>query len=86
MPELWGDPTILPEGGPTNPHISQPWRGIIIRARETTVEGSLEDCLASIDKDNALAKYACHFNLIQQNLDRNNAQTTKSHTFRTGNG
>ena len=48
---------------------------ILIRAWETAVEGTLEDGLVSLDKENALAKYADHFTLTQQDLDGNNVQT-----------
>ena len=49
---------------------------ILIRAWETAVEGALEDGLVSLDEENALAKYADHFALTQQDLDRNRAQTS----------
>ena len=49
---------------------------ILIRARETAVEGALEDGLVSLDEENALAKYADHFALTQKELDGNRAQTS----------
>ena len=49
---------------------------ILIRAWETAVEGALEDGLVSLDEENALAKYADHFALTQQELDGNRAQTS----------
>ena len=49
---------------------------ILIRAWETAVEGSLEDGLVSLDGENALAKYADHFGLTQQDMDGNGAQTS----------
>ena len=49
---------------------------LLIRAWEAAVEGTLEDGLMSLDEENALAKYADHFGLSQQDLDRNGAQTS----------
>ena len=49
---------------------------LLIRAWEAAVEGALEDGLVSLDEEPALAKYASHFNLAQQGLDRNGAQTS----------
>ena len=49
---------------------------LLIRAWETAVQGALEDGLLSLDEENALAKYAGHFSLTQQDLDQNGAQTS----------
>ena len=49
---------------------------LLIRAWEAAVEGALEDGLVSLDEESALAKYASHFNLTQQGLDGNGAQTS----------
>ena len=49
---------------------------LLIRAWEAAVEGALEDGLVSLGEENALAKYADHFNLTQEGLDGNGAQTT----------
>ena len=49
---------------------------LLIRAWEAAVEGTLEDGLVSLDEESALAKYASHFNLTQQGLDGNGAQTS----------
>ena len=51
-------------------------KGLQVRAWEAAVEGALEDGLVSLDEENALAKYISHFNLTQQDLDRNGVQTT----------
>ena len=51
-------------------------RRILIRAWEAAVEGALEDDLLSLDEENALAKYAAHFGLTQQDLDGNGVQTS----------
>ena len=51
-------------------------RRILIRAWEAAVEGALEDGLLSLDEENALAKYAAHFGLTQQDLDGNGVQTS----------
>ena len=48
---------------------------LLLRAWEAAVEGALEDGLASLDEENALAKYAGHFGLTQKNLDGNGTQT-----------
>ena len=49
---------------------------LLIRAWETAVQGALEDGLLSLDEENALARYADHFSLAQQDLDRNGVQTS----------
>ena len=49
---------------------------LLIRAWETVVQGALEDSLLSLDEENALARYADHFSLTQQDLDRNGVQTS----------
>ena len=49
---------------------------ILVRAWEAAVEGALEDGLVSLDEENALAKYAAHFGLTQQDMDGNGAQTS----------
>ena len=51
-------------------------RGILVRAWEAAVEGALEDGLVSLDEEAALAKYSAHFNLTQQDMDQNGAQTS----------
>ena len=51
-------------------------RQILIRAWEEAVEGAIEDGLLSLDEENALAKYSDHFDLTQEELNRNGAQTT----------
>ena len=51
-------------------------KGLQVRAWEAAVEGALEDGLMSLDEENALAKYISHFNLTQQDLDRNGVQTS----------
>ena len=51
-------------------------RQLLIRAWEEAVEGAIEDGLLSLDEESALAKYAGHFSLAQENLDRNGAQTS----------
>ena len=51
-------------------------RQLLIRAWEEAVEGALEDGLISLDEENALAQYADHFDLTQEELNRNGAQTT----------
>ena len=53
-------------------------KGLLIQAWEAAVEGALEDGLVSLDEESALAKYASHFNLTQQGLDGNGAQTSLS--------
>ena len=49
---------------------------LLIRAWETAVQGALEDGLLSLDEENALARYADHFSLTQQDLDQNGVQTS----------
>ena len=49
---------------------------VLIRAWETAAQGALEDGLLSLDEENALAKYADHFSLTQQDLDQNGVQTS----------
>ena len=49
---------------------------LLIRAWETAVQGALEDGLLSLDEENALARYADHFSLTQQNLDQNGVHTS----------
>ena len=49
---------------------------LLIRAWETAVQGALEDGLLSLDEENALARYADHFSLTQQALDRNGVHTS----------
>ena len=44
---------------------------LLIRAWETAAQGALEDGLISLDEENALARYADHFSLTQQDLDQN---------------
>ena len=44
---------------------------LLIRAWETAALGALEDGLLSLDEENDLARYADHFSLTQQDLDRN---------------
>ena len=51
---------------------------LLIRAWEAAVESALEDGLVSLDEESALAKYASHFNLTQQDLNGNGAQTPSS--------
>ena len=51
-------------------------KGLQVRAWEAAVAGALEDGLMSLDEENALAKYISHFNLTQQDLDRNGVQTS----------
>ena len=51
-------------------------RQLLIRAWEEAVEGAIEDGLLSLDEENALAQYADHFDLTQEELNRNGAQTT----------
>ena len=50
--------------------------GVLIRALEAAVEGVLEDGLLTLDEENALARYADHFGLSQQQLNWNGVQTT----------
>ena len=49
---------------------------LLIWAWETAVQGALEDGLLSLDEENALARYADHFSLTQQDLDRNGVRTS----------
>ena len=49
---------------------------LLIRAWETAALGALEDGLLSLDEENALARYADHFSLAQQDLDQNGVQTS----------
>ena len=51
-------------------------RQLLIRAWEEAVEGAIEDGLLSLDEEAALAQYADHFDLTQEELNRNGAQTT----------
>ena len=48
---------------------------ILIRAWETAVEGTLEDGLLSLDEENALARYADHFELTED-MDGNGVHTS----------
>ena len=49
---------------------------LLIQAWEAAVEAALEDGLVSLDDESALAKYASRFNLGQQDLNANGAQTS----------
>ena len=49
---------------------------LLIRAWEAAVQSALVDGLVSLDEESALAKYASHFSLTQQDLDGNGAQTS----------
>ena len=49
---------------------------LLVRAWEAAVEGTLEDGLLTRDEENALARYADHFRLTPQQLNRNGVQTT----------
>ena len=51
-------------------------RQLLIRAWEEAVEGAIKDGLLSLDEDHALAQYPDHFDLTQEELNRNVAQTT----------
>ena len=51
-------------------------RQMLIRAWEEAVEGVIEDGVVSLDEEAALAQYADHFDLTQEELNRNGAQTT----------
>ena len=51
-------------------------RQLLIRAWEEAVEGAIEDGLLSLDEENTLAQYADHFDLTQEELNQNGAQTT----------
>ena len=48
----------------------------MVRAWEAAAQGVLEDGLLTLDEENALARYADHFGLSQQQLNRNGVQTT----------
>ena len=49
---------------------------ILIQAWEAAAESALEDGLVFLDEESALAKYSAHFELTQQDLDRNGVQTS----------
>ena len=49
---------------------------LLIRAWETAALGALEDGLLSLDEENDLARYADHFSLTQQDLERNGVHTS----------
>ena len=51
-------------------------RQLLVRAWEEAVEGVIEDGVVSLDEESALAQYISHFDLTQEELDRNGAQTT----------
>ena len=51
-------------------------RQLLIRAWEEAVEGAIEDGLLSLNEEAALAQYSDHFDLTQEELNRNGAQTT----------
>ena len=51
-------------------------RQLLIRAWEEAVKGAIRDGLVSLDEENALAQYADHFGLTQEELNRNGAHTT----------
>ena len=51
-------------------------RQLLVRAWEEAVEGVIEDGVVSLDEEAALAQYISHFDLTQEELDRNGAQTT----------
>ena len=51
-------------------------RQLLIRAWEEAVEGAIEDGLISLGEENALTQYITHFDLAQEELDLNGAQTT----------
>ena len=51
-------------------------KALLVNAWETAVEQALEDGLLSLDEENALSRYARRFNLGQQDLNANGAQTT----------
>ena len=53
-------------------------RQLLVRAWEEAVEGAIEDGLISLDEEAALTQYVGHFDLTQEELDRNGAQTTLS--------
>ena len=49
---------------------------LLVQAWEAAVEGTLEDGLLTRDEENALYRYADHFRLSPQQLNRNGVQTT----------
>ena len=49
---------------------------LLVQAWEAAVEGTLEDGLLTRDEENALHRYADHFRLSPQQLNRNGVQTT----------
>ena len=49
---------------------------LLVQAWKAAVEGTLEDGLLTRDEENALARYADHFRLTPQQLNRNGVQTT----------
>ena len=51
-------------------------RQLLVRAWEEAIEGVIEDGVISLDEEAALAQYISHFDLTQEELDRNGAQTT----------
>ena len=51
-------------------------RQLLVRAWEEAVEGVIEDGVVSLDEEAALSQYISHFDLTQEELDRNGAQTT----------
>ena len=51
-------------------------RQLLVRAWEEAVEGVIEDGVVSLDEEATLAQYISHFDLTQEELDRNGAQTT----------
>ena len=69
-------PPGVGEHPPPDQHVHTHRRQLLIRAWEEAVEGTLEDGLVSLDEENALAQYADHFDLTQEELNRNGAQTT----------
>ena len=56
----------------SNTHLRQ----LLVRAWETAVEGVIEDGVVSLDEEAALAQYISHFDLTQEELNRNGAQTS----------
>ena len=50
-------------------------KAMLVNAWETAVDQALEDRLLSLKEENALSRYASRFNLGQQNLNANGAQT-----------
>ena len=51
-------------------------RQLLVRAWEEAVEGVIEDGVVSLDEEAALAQYISHFDLTQEELNRNGAQTS----------